>query len=161
LHFGASPEPELRLSFRLISSLNLLRNKLTIIGAQLIVSVFEKSTTLKTICGFKENQTEADVSNLDVPDAMLVAADLQRNTTLTKLIFVDHSFRKKTDTAPVVIEAAMTTGNFSNTGLGSAGAMVVAAFLPRCSMMGSIDVSHNMVGGQLPVVIEEALANNT
>ena len=42
---------------------------------------------ITTLCGFKPDQTESDLShkNLDVGDAFLLAFDLKKNSVLVKL----------------------------------------------------------------------------
>ena len=83
--------------------INVLGSKLEIAHANLIGAVLEKSKTLKSVCGFREGQTEADLSRqgLTVEDAMLVAFDLKQNTTLTSLDISHNDLVRGSDSAGV------------------------------------------------------------
>ena len=65
----------------------MLRNGIGKEGAEAIVSVAKDKLQLTTLCGFKPEQTEANLSNrhLDANDAILPAFDLQKNSVLVKL----------------------------------------------------------------------------
>ena len=56
-------------------------------GANTIIDVAKGKPHLTTLCGFKPEQTEADLSNkyLGFDDAMLLAYDLSINSVLVKL----------------------------------------------------------------------------
>ena len=61
-------------------------------GANAVVEVAKGKPQLTTLCGFKPDQTEADLSDqsLKVGDAILLTFDLARNSTLVKLKYVAH-----------------------------------------------------------------------
>ena len=56
-------------------------------GANTIVDAVKDKPHITTLCGFKPDQTEADLSNkfLGVGDAILLAFDLKKNSVLVKL----------------------------------------------------------------------------
>jgi hypothetical protein len=65
----------------------LLRNDIGEEGANAIVEVAKGKPQLITLCGFKEDQTEADLphNGLKVGDAILLAFDLKKNSVLVSL----------------------------------------------------------------------------
>ena len=65
----------------------MLRNDIGEEGANAIVEVAKGKPQLTTLCGFKEDQTEADFSynGLKVGDAILLAFDLKKNSVLVSL----------------------------------------------------------------------------
>ena len=56
-------------------------------GAKAILEVAEGKPQLTTLCGIKSEETERDFSGqkLNPADAMLLAFDLRKNSTLVKL----------------------------------------------------------------------------
>ena len=65
----------------------MLRNDIGEEGAKAILEVAEGKPQLTTLRGIKFEETERDFSrqSLDVGDAMLLAFDLRKNSTLVKL----------------------------------------------------------------------------
>ena len=65
----------------------MLRNEIGEEGAKAILEVAEGKPQLTTLCGIKSEETERDFSSrgLQVGDAMLLAFDLRKNSTLVKL----------------------------------------------------------------------------
>ena len=69
----------------------MLRNNIGEEGAKTILEVAEGKPQLTTLCGIKPEETERDFANhlahlaLNVGDAMLLAFDLRKNSTLVKL----------------------------------------------------------------------------
>ena len=65
----------------------MLRNNIGEEGAKAILEVAEGKPQLITLCGIKPGETERDFSRqyLNVGDAMLLAFDLRKNSTLVKL----------------------------------------------------------------------------
>lgn len=74
-----------------LTSVNLLKS-IGIEVAKKLVAVFRRHKTLKTLCGFKPNQKEANfrLCGLRPADGMLIAADLEFNATLTHLNLSDN-----------------------------------------------------------------------
>merc|ERR1719387_1641833 len=70
-----------------LTSLNLLGNNFGMDAAAELVEVFQQHKTLKSLCGLKPDQTEADFSSksLEPSDVMLIAADLKVNAVLTSV----------------------------------------------------------------------------
>ena len=66
---------------------SLLSNNLGEQGANAIVEVAKDKPQLTTLCGFKPDQKEADLSGkkLGVGDAILLAFDLKTNSVLVEL----------------------------------------------------------------------------
>ena len=68
------------------------------------------------------------VPNIDIAFAREFAVGLGANGAMKKLtISGDKSFSK-----PVTIETSMTEADFGDKGLGVSGAIMLAAFLPKC-----------------------------
>ena len=65
----------------------MLKNDIGKEGANAIVEVAKGKPQLTTLCGFKEDQREADFSynGLNVGDAILLAFDLKKNSVLVSL----------------------------------------------------------------------------
>ena len=67
-------------------SVNLLKNDLGD-GLEALSAAFEKSSTLKSLCGLSADQDTADFKSqgLNAADARLIAVELQFNSALTTL----------------------------------------------------------------------------
>ena len=65
----------------------MLRNNIGEEGAKTILEVAEGKPQLTTLCGIKPEETERNFAGwgLKVGDAMLLAFDLRKNSTLVKL----------------------------------------------------------------------------
>ena len=70
-----------------LTEVNLLKNDIGMEAANQLAAVLPQHKTLKTLCGFKPNQTEASFDNqgLKPADALLIAADLRVHGSLTSL----------------------------------------------------------------------------
>ena len=75
-----------------LTSVNLLRNDIGD-GAAAVIAAAEQNGKIKTLCGIKPDQTEADLSSrvLNVADAMLLAYDLKQNSVLVKLEYATYA----------------------------------------------------------------------
>ena len=75
---------------RALTSVNLLYNELGD-GAAAVVAAAKQQGNIKTLCGIKEGQVEADLAyrghgrRLTAPDAVLLSFDLEFNRALTSL----------------------------------------------------------------------------
>ena len=69
-----------------MTSVNLLKNDLGD-GLEALSAAFEKSSTLKSLCGLSADQDTADFKRqgLNAADARLIAVELQFNSALTSL----------------------------------------------------------------------------
>jgi len=76
-----------------LTSVNVLKNAIQMEAAKELVAVFWQHKTLKTLCGLKPDQTEADFrgQGLLPSHGILIAADLEFNTTMTSLTLVDNN----------------------------------------------------------------------
>ena len=71
-----------------LTEVNLLKNDIGMEAANQLAAVLPQHKTLKTLCGFKPNQTEASFYNqgLKPADALLIAADLRVHGSLTQVL---------------------------------------------------------------------------
>ena len=74
---------------------SLLRNDIGEEGANAIVEVAKGKPQLTTLCGFKEDQTAANLggNGLKDGDAILLAFDLKKNSVLVSLNLGDNQLR--------------------------------------------------------------------
>ena len=81
---------------------------------------------LTTLCGLSREETELDFSgqNLGAGDAVLIANDISDMGAMSKLTFGDKQV--------VTMTTDMTEANFGGK-LKSYEALIVAAFLPKCT----------------------------
>jgi Ran GTPase-activating protein (RanGAP) involved in mRNA processing and transport len=109
-----------------ILSLNLLQNDIGIDQTKALTSILKEHPTLKSLCGNAGDETELDMSGNEMgkDDAIMLAAEIADNGTLTKLTFGE--------TQVVTMTTEMTEANFSGK-LKSYEAQIVAAFLPKCT----------------------------
>jgi hypothetical protein len=110
---------------RAILSLNLLQNDISIDQAKALTSILKEHPTLKSLCGNAGDETELDISGNEMGEdgAIMLAAEIADNGTLTKLTFGNKQV--------VTMTTEMTEANFSGK-LKSYEAQIVAAFLPKC-----------------------------
>jgi hypothetical protein len=93
-----------------ISSVNLLKNKISSDQAEALISMLKEHPTLKSLCGNRGDETELDMSGkMDgAGDAVMLVPDIIDN-------------------------GAMTSLNLASNLLGLEGAKVIAACLPKCT----------------------------
>jgi hypothetical protein len=115
---------------RAISSLNLLKNRIPTEQALELVKIMQSKEKLVTLCGLRKDETELDFSgqHLGAGDAVLIANDISDMGALTKFIFSGDNARKS-----CTMETTMTVADFSGKGLGISGAIMLSAFLPKCT----------------------------
>ena len=92
--------------------------------------VMQAHPTLVSLCGIADDATEANLSDLgmDADDAAVVADEIPAKGALAKFsISGDQGY-----SAPVTIETSMTEADFSGKCLMASGAIMLAAFLPKC-----------------------------
>jgi hypothetical protein len=73
--------------------------------------------------------------------------------SLAKLTFGADS----SELSPVTVESSMVEADLSNHGLGCAGAVILAAFLPKCQALTALDVSANKMGSYYDSRIDDFL----
>jgi hypothetical protein len=112
---------------RAILSLNLLKNYIPTEQAKALASILKEHPTLKSLCGNSGEETELDVSGngMDAGDATMLVPEIVDNGALSALIFSVGKYDNELIT--------MTEADFSGKGLGVSGAMILAAFLPKCT----------------------------
>jgi hypothetical protein len=111
-------------SLRALSSVNLLQNEISVKQAYALASMLKAHPTLKSLCG--GNETESDMSGKmnTAGDAIMLVAEIVSNRAMTTITFGDlHIVTMKTD---------MTEADFSGKQLHDSGAIILAAFLPKC-----------------------------
>jgi hypothetical protein len=114
-----------------ISSVNLLKNDIGVAQAEDLVSILKEHPTLKSLCGNKGNETALDMSGkmTGAADAIMLVAEIIDNGAISQFTFSGDG-RGNTS---VTMEISMTEADFSAKGLGKSGAIMVAAFLPKCT----------------------------
>jgi hypothetical protein len=114
-----------------ISVVNILANDIPKEQAEDLIKTMKNKESLKSLCGIKPDQQEADFSKqgLGVVDAMLIANDISDNGALSKFTFSGDD----SNSQPVTMETCMTTADFSRKGLYASGAIMLSAFLPKCT----------------------------
>ena len=106
-----------------LAFVNLLGNDIPPEQAQELIKVMESKENLKTLCGFKGDEKELDLSkkNLKAGCAVLVSHEIQDMGALASMTFRDKK--------PVTINTTMTEADFSGAELGVPGAIILAAWL--------------------------------
>jgi hypothetical protein len=93
--------------------------------------LLQEHPTLKSLCGNKGNETELDMSGKmkDTEDAIMFASEIADNGAISQFTFSGD----RSDSKPVTLETSMVEADFSKKGLGVSGAIMVGAFLPKCT----------------------------
>jgi hypothetical protein len=128
-----------------LSSVNLLENNISIKDAHTLANILKDETTnIKSLCGNKGDETKLDMGRpcscrgsacqrrvfkkTDIDGAIMLAAEIANNEVLEELSFGnnggDHVYTIKTD---------MSKANLSGMGLGVSGAIMLSAFIPKCT----------------------------
>jgi hypothetical protein len=117
-------------NMRAISSVNLLRNHIPVEQAQKLVKIMQSKVKLTTLCGLSKEETLLDFSGqgLDAGDAVLIANDINDMGAISKFTFSGDE-----DSKSVTMETSMVKAGFSKKGLGVSGAIMLSAFLPKCT----------------------------
>ena len=81
---------------------SLLRNDIGEDGAKAILDAAQGKYQLATLCGFKPDQTKADLRSqgLKIGDAMLLAYDLKQNSVLVSLEYAASTTNTSTVNSP-------------------------------------------------------------
>jgi hypothetical protein len=116
-----------------ISSVNLLKNNIGVEQARALVTILKEHSTLKSLCGNKGDETELDMSGKmnGAEDAIMLAAEIIDNgaISISKFTFSGDS----SSTEPVTMVTSMMKADFSGKGLGVSGAIMLSAFLSKCT----------------------------
>ena len=152
---------------RALTSVNLLQNDLGD-GAAAVVAAAKKHGKIKTLCGIKEGQDEADLSynvpRVSVSDAVLLSFDLEFNGSL-KSAYLDRNGIGD-EGAIAISEALKTNSTLTELGLGSyndwtnkigpAGAQALADMLEVNRSLNSINLLNNNLGGGAAAIVAAA-----
>jgi hypothetical protein len=112
---------------------NVLFNGIGTEQAQALANILKEHATLKSLCGNTGNERELDMSGkpgrrLGAEGAIMLAPEIADNGAISQFTFsVDGR-----GNTPVTMEISKTEADFSAKGLGQSGAIMVAAFLPKC-----------------------------
>jgi hypothetical protein len=119
-------------NMRAISSVNLLLNGISVDKAKDLASILKEHPILKSLCGNKGNETELNMSGKmqGAGDAIMLAPEIIDNGAISTFMF---SGDDDEDSKPVTMETSMVEVGFGGKGLGVSGAIMVAAFLPKCT----------------------------
>jgi hypothetical protein len=111
-----------------ILSVNLLNNKIGVDQAKALASILKEHPTLKSLCGNSGEETELDMSGkgMDAGAAIMLVPEIVDNRAILKFTFSG-------DSKPVTMETSMVEADFGGKGLVVSGAIMVAAFLPKCT----------------------------
>jgi hypothetical protein len=112
-----------------LSSVNLLGNNISINDAHTLANILkDEHTTIKSLCGNKGDETKLDMGSKkkDVGGAIMLAAEIANNEVLEELSFGNNGDH-------VTIKKDTSEANLSGIGLGVSGAIMLSAFLPKCT----------------------------
>ena len=109
-----------------LTSVNILSNYIGADQAIKLIAIMASKPNLTTLCGFSGDETELDLSNknLSAGCAVLVANEVKNNGALETITSGDEE--------AVTMNADMAEADFNGKRLGTSGAMILAAFLPKC-----------------------------
>jgi hypothetical protein len=123
-----------------LSSANLLGNQIPVEQAHELVKFMQSKEKLTTLCGFSRDEATLDVSlfrytqGLGPGDAVLIANDISDMGGILQFTFSGDDYDDPSEAwGPVTMETSMVEAGFSGKGLGISGAIMVAAFLPKCT----------------------------
>ena len=116
---------------RAISSVNLLKNDIGTDEAKALVSILKEHPTLKSLCGNRGDETELNMSGKmkGAGDAIMLVPEVIDNGAMSVLTF-DGGY---SDSKPVTMKTFMTEADFSGNALRAPGAILLSAFLPKCT----------------------------
>jgi hypothetical protein len=120
-----------------LSSVNLLSNGIGIDQAKALASILKGHPTLKSLCGNKGDETVLDMSGKmkkgAEEDAIMLAPEIADNGAISHFTFSGGGDCFGHDRKPVIMETSMVEADFSWKVLGVSGAIMLGAFLPKCT----------------------------
>merc|ERR1719387_2363987 len=144
-----------------VASLNLLGNNIGKDAVAELVAVFQQHKTLKSLCGLKPDQTEADFSSksLQPSDGMLLAADLKVNAVLASVNLLGNNIgmdaaaelaavlqQHKTLKTLCGLKPEQTEADFSSKPLQPSDGMLLAADLKVNAVLTSLNLEYSSIG---------------
>jgi Ran GTPase-activating protein (RanGAP) involved in mRNA processing and transport len=160
-----------------LAALNVSQARISVEGAEVLCAQLKHNETLRSLnlsanqLGAQGAQTVADalavntaLSSLDISKNRLgalrgthgarhIANALQLNTTLAQLTISGDEVYSR----PLALDAAMTRCDMSESGVEPAGAILLAAFLPRCRNLTCLNVLGNSIGPAQAQELVEAM----
>ena len=117
---------DIHLAIRAMATANIMGNKIGKEQLCKLQEMMKAHPALVSLCGMADDATEANLSGLgmDADDAVVLADELPAKGALETITF-GLPFG-------VTMKAIMTEADFSNKQLSASGAIIVAAFLPKC-----------------------------
>ena len=149
-----------------LTSVNLLKNDLGD-GLEALSAAFEKSSTLKSLCGLSADQDTADFSRqrLNDADARLIAVELQFNSPLKSanlglndigdegVIAISEALK----TNSTLTELGLDSWSRSTNKIGPAGAQALADMLKVNRPLTALNLRYNDIGVEGGKAIAEVL----
>jgi hypothetical protein len=117
---------------RALSIANVMGNNIGKEMLSKLQEIMHSKPNLISLCGIADDATEADLFGLgmDADDAIILASELPDKEALTKFIFNGDG---RSTMREVTMETTMAVADFSEKGLGKSGAIMLSAFLPKCT----------------------------
>jgi hypothetical protein len=114
-----------------ILSENHINNCIRVEHDRAFVSILKEHPTLKSLCGNNGYETELDMSGKmnGAEDAIMLVAEIVDNGAISTFTFSGDD----QDSEPFTMETSMVEADFAGKYLGASGAIMVAAFLPKCT----------------------------
>ena len=107
-----------------MASVNILKNDIKDEGLEAMEAALKNSKTLKSICGANGPELDLSGQHLGTEDAKVVAIELEYSRALETITFGDKQ--------AATMKTIMTEADLSGKQLDAPGAIIVAAFLPKC-----------------------------
>ena len=112
-----------------MTSLHIGNNNIPVDTMNEIIAVVEAKPAMKVLCGvpFRDKtiiELDASSQSLGVEGALVISRYLENNGALETITFGDEK--------AVTMEINMTEADLSGKELGASGAIIVAAFVPKC-----------------------------
>jgi hypothetical protein len=114
-----------------LSSANLLGNRIGSDQAKALATILKEHSTLMSLCGNRGDETELDMSGkkIGVEGAIMLAPEIIDNGAMSVFTFDGGD----SDSKPVTMKTSMTEADFSGKVLRGPGAIMLSAFLPKCT----------------------------
>jgi hypothetical protein len=111
-------------------SVNLLQNTIGSDQAKALASILKEHPTLKSLCGNSGEETELDMSGKQIgaDGAIMLTPEIAGNGAISTFTFSGD----EEESEPVTMEICMVEADFGGKCLGASGAIMAAAFLPKC-----------------------------
>jgi hypothetical protein len=114
-----------------ISSVNFLWSHIGIEQAETLAGILNAHHTLKSLCGHTGEEVELDMSSkkMGAEGAIMLVPEITGNRALETFTFSGDRY----DSKSVTMVISMTEADFNGKNLGPNGAIMLSAFLPKCT----------------------------